>query len=220
MHPIGQRIRHRRRSLVIPMTQEQLAFKCGLTTRTIQSAENLGSSLRFESAIKIADSLGVSLDWLAGRSPRNIYPEIDVINCYERDFYPFSNFSSFWVKWKGISFPTSEQIYQWEKFAGNSKIQDAILNAPSAHDAFSFAQSQHENRVSTWDDIKIAVMRAILKAKHTQHKYVRTKLEQTGDREIIEKSWRDSFWGTGPDGLGQNWLGQLWMEIREKTRKV
>ena len=59
-------------------------------------------------------------------------------------------------------------------------------------------------------------MKDILKAKVFQHSYVRRKLVQTGDRELIEDSWRDSFWGWGPDKDGQNHLGKLWMEVREE----
>jgi predicted NAD-dependent protein-ADP-ribosyltransferase YbiA (DUF1768 family) len=40
----------------------------------------------------------------------------------------------------------------------------------------------------------------------------------TGDRELIEDSWRDSYWGWGEDHKGRNWLGKLWMEVREELR--
>ena len=36
----------------------------------------------------------------------------------------------------------------------------------------------------------------------------------TGDRTLIENSWRDDFWGWGPNRDGQNMLGKLWMEVR------
>ena len=47
---------------------------------------------------------------------------------------------------------------------------------------------------------------------------MRRKLIATGDRELIEDSWRDDFWGWGPDKDGKNILGKLWMEIREELR--
>lgn len=44
---------------------------------------------------------------------------------------------------------------------------------------------------------------------------VRDLLEKmTGDRELVEDSWRDDFWGWGPNRDGQNMLGKLWMELR------
>jgi hypothetical protein len=62
--------------------------------------------------------------------------------------------------------------------------------------------------------VKVDVMRDILRAKVAQHEYVRRKLLATGDRELIEDSWRDDFWGWGPNRDGQNMLGKLWMEVR------
>jgi len=45
----------------------------------------------------------------------------------------------------------------------------------------------------------------------------------TGNRPIVEKSWKDSFWGAKPleDGrlVGRNVLGRLLMELREELRQ-
>ena len=62
-------------------------------------------------------------------------------------------------------------------------------------------------------------MKEILKSKIEQHPYVLKKLIQSGNREIIEDSWRDSFWGWGKNKDGQNILGKLWMELREEYSK-
>jgi predicted NAD-dependent protein-ADP-ribosyltransferase YbiA (DUF1768 family) len=61
-------------------------------------------------------------------------------------------------------------------------------------------------------------MSNILRLKLAQHEYVRRKLLATGDRDLIEDSWRDDFWGWGPNRDGQNMLGKLWMEIRAELR--
>ena len=58
----------------------------------------------------------------------------------------------------------------------------------------------------------------ILRAKVQQHEYVRRKLLATGDRELVENSWRDDFWGWGPNRDGQNKLGKLWMKVRAELR--
>jgi predicted NAD-dependent protein-ADP-ribosyltransferase YbiA (DUF1768 family) len=59
-------------------------------------------------------------------------------------------------------------------------------------------------------------MHKILLAKVDQHPYVRRKLLETGARILVEDSWRDDFWGWGPNKDGQNVLGRLWMEIRSE----
>ena len=61
-------------------------------------------------------------------------------------------------------------------------------------------------------------MRNILRAKAEQHEYVLRKLLDTGDRRLIENSWRDDFWGWGPNRDGANMLGGLWMEVRAELR--
>lgn len=138
---------------------------------------------------------------------------------YEQDCYVLSNFSAFTLRWKGIRFDTSEQAYHWEKFPADSSARDVILKCVSAHDAFKAAESMKEFVRPDWKTVRINVMRGILRAKAEQHEYVRRKLIQTGDKLLIENSWRDDFWGWGPNRDGQNWLGRLWMEIRSELRE-
>jgi ribA/ribD-fused uncharacterized protein len=135
---------------------------------------------------------------------------------YEQDFYVLSNFSAFALFWRGIRFDTSEAAYHWEKFpdARAVEVRNAIRFAPSAHEAFKIAERNKALRRSDWDDVKVDFMIQILRAKVSQHEYVMRKLLATGDRELIEDSWRDDFWGWGPNRDGKNMLGKLWMEIR------
>lgn len=135
---------------------------------------------------------------------------------YEQDFYVLSNFSSFSLKWKGWRFDTSEAAYHWEKFPFNPSVANRIIEAPSAHLAFQIAAENKHLRRPDWDEVKVDIMRDILRAKADQHEYVRRKLLATGNRELIEDSWRDDVWGWGPNKDGQNLLGKLWMEVRDE----
>lgn len=143
---------------------------------------------------------------------------------YEQDFYVLSNFSAFNLRWHGHRFATSEHAYHWCKFSSlirsesGGYVRDQILDADSAHEAFKVAESNRDRRRIDWDDVKVDTMRAILRAKASQHEYVRRKLLATGDRDLIENSWRDDFWGWGEHRNGTNVLGKLWMEIREELR--
>lgn len=145
--------------------------------------------------------------------------DTDKIVCfYEPEFYPLSNFSAFAVLWEEVGirtkFDTSEALYHWCKFPDYRGVRDEIRAAPPAHEAFQIAQRHSHLRRPDWDAVKVDIMRVILRAKVHQHEYVRRKLLETGDRELVENSWRDSFWGWGPNRDGQNMLGRLWMEIR------
>lgn len=139
---------------------------------------------------------------------------------YENDFYVLSNFSAFQINYLGWHFPTSEHAYHWSKFPGPAceDIRFQIRNAISAHDAFKMGQQWSHLRDPDWNARKLTVMRNLLQCKVRQHAYVRTKLLATGDRELIEDSWRDDFWGWGPNRDGQNMLGRLWMEVRAELR--
>lgn len=150
----------------------------------------------------------------------------DAVFFYEQDFYVLSNFSAFNVYWKAISFDTLEHAYHWEKFAHDMRdgelrnirhvISDVVR---SAHDAFQYAQEHKSFYDPKWMDRRVNVMRELLICKVQQHSYVRKKLLATGDRLLVENSWRDSFWGWGEDRLGENKLGNLWAEVRDMARK-
>lgn len=146
----------------------------------------------------------------------------DRVCFYEQEFYVLSNFSAFNILWQingcDAVFDTSEALYHWHKFPAHPAIRDEIRTSRSAHEAFKIAETNREYRRADWDAIKVNVMRRILRAKADQHEYVRRKLLETGERELVENSWRDSFWGWGANRDGQNMLGKLWMEIRAELR--
>lgn len=135
------------------------------------------------------------------------------VHCYMDEFYCLGNFTPFRVVFDGIDYDTSEHAYHAQKFIHPS-LREAIRSTRSAHDAFKLADSLRESYRPDWYEIRLGVMRDILLAKLDQHEYVRRKLYETDAREIVEDSWRDSFWGLGPNGDGENMLGKLWMEIR------
>lgn len=138
---------------------------------------------------------------------------------YEQDFYVLSNFSAFSVHVFNREFPTVEHAYHWLKFIRTSPgTATRIQMAKSAHEAFKLAEAHKHERRCDWDEVKVRLMRDLLRVKVEQHEYVHRKLLATGDRALVENSWRDDFWGWGPDRNGQNMLGKLWMEVRAELR--
>jgi predicted NAD-dependent protein-ADP-ribosyltransferase YbiA (DUF1768 family) len=49
--------------------------------------------------------------------------------------------------------------------------------------------------------------------------YVQKKILETGDRELVENSPRDSFWGWGLNKDGENHLGKIWIKLREELKQ-
>lgn len=143
-----------------------------------------------------------------------------IVAFYEREFYCFSNFSSFAVKWKGRLWQTSEHAYQASRFIGkDSKIVKKILKVKSADEAYKIAQKSLGKDFDKYAEEDIKNMESILRAKLKQNPYVIHKLLQTGNRMIVEDSPKDSFWGWGKNRKGRNELGKLWMKLRKEIKK-
>ena len=134
----------------------------------------------------------------------------------------FSNFSRHSVR-IGRTWITSEHYYQAQKFLGvDPEFMDRIHKCKSAREAADLGRELSPLR-HDWDDgeVKIDVMREVVRAKIIQNVEVRDALLSTGTRDIIEDSPIDWFWGNGKDKTGQNWLGRIYMEQREwLTKKV
>lgn len=140
-----------------------------------------------------------------------------IIGCYEREFYCFSNFSSFAVKWKGRLWPTSEHAYQAAHFFKTApKLAEKIYKSRSAHEAYKIAKANAGQSPKNWDEIKVKIMEEIVRCKLKQNPYVMHKLMQTGKRKIVEDSPKDDFWGWGERKNGRNELGKVWMRLRDE----
>ncbi len=140
-----------------------------------------------------------------------------MIGFYEREFYMFSNFSSFRVNWNGKDWMTSEHAYQASKFIDEDIITE-IKEARSSHDSKKIAEKYSDKKREDWADVKLSLMEEIVRAKASQHQYIQKKLLETGNIELIEDSPKDSFWGWGPEKTGENHLGKIWMKIREELK--
>jgi|JI8StandDraft_1071087.scaffolds.fasta_scaffold21880_3 ribA/ribD-fused uncharacterized protein len=131
----------------------------------------------------------------------------------------FSNFSAYEVNIWGRKFKTSEHAYQFKKFENDDEVRELIFNAASPYDSKILSQQYKDRQAVDWDSRKVAVMEEIVRAKLSQHPHVRKKLLETGDRDIVEDSKDDYFWGWGLDHTGQNIHGKLWMKLREEIKQ-
>ena len=133
----------------------------------------------------------------------------------ENPYYEFTNFYYSPITLDSKRWTTSEHYFQAQKFVGTSHVE-VIRNLTRPREAFEYARNPSVSRWQRgdWESVKMDVMRKALLAKFSQHDDLRRKLVETGDRQLIEHSPYDSFWGDGEDGKGQNHLGKLLMEIR------
>jgi len=127
-----------------------------------------------------------------------------------------SNFSRHAVFIDGVIWPTTEHYYQAQKFKSKCH-QDLIRCAQTPmlakYKAYKVPKSAAR---SDWETIKESIMLQALRAKFSQHPNLTKKLLSSGERELIELTNNDNFWGDPGDGTGQNRLGQLLMQVRNE----
>lgn len=158
----------------------------------------------------------------------DLYPALDAIqtNVTEDAVYFFSDAAGVLCNWSahgvtiwGQYFQTVEHAYHYCKFQDVSSVTaEQIKQAASPYIAMKIAQKNKSYRRSDWENIKVATMREITRAKYRQHDDARQILLDTGDRLLVENSPWDYFWGCGADGNGQNIMGKILMEVRQELR--
>ena len=145
----------------------------------------------------------------------------DKIKFYNRHepYYEFTNFYQCNVSLDGKLWPTTEHYFQAQKFVGTPYF-DKIRRLPTPRDAFQLSRDPvvARWRRGDWESVKDDIMLRALRAKFSASCSVqlRDKLRGTGDKELVEHTSNDSYWGDGGDGTGKNKLGKLLMRVRSE----
>lgn len=147
--------------------------------------------------------------------------EIHFYRANEKPYGVFSNLYPRAIVFETRQYPTAEHAYQAGK-ARKAAVREWILSAPSpalvamaAHGLYTW------DITSDWSKMKFERMRAVLRAKFTQHDDLRQVLLSTGNARLVEAArvanGVNRTWGE-VNGKGLNMLGVLLMEIREEFR--
>jgi ribA/ribD-fused uncharacterized protein len=147
--------------------------------------------------------------------------EIRFYRASEKPYGAFSNLYRRNVVFEGEVFATSEHAYQAGK-ARKPAVRKWLMEAPSPALLAMAAHGLYYWDVAPgWSTTKFDRMRAILRAKFTQHLDLQELLLSTGDAKLIESATVDNevnrLWGE-VNGVGRNMLGVLLMEIRTELR--
>lgn len=155
---------------------------------------------------------------------------------------PYRFLSNFWycnVLIDGVVWPTTEHYYVAMKTLDPDLREDLRLGGFLRDDQGELITDRNGNYVRPlspptsgqvkrmgrklelrpdWEEVKISVMRAAVRAKFTQNGDLLQALLATGDAHLIEgNTWGDTFWGVC-HGEGENWLGRILMEVREELQ--
>lgn len=128
-----------------------------------------------------------------------------------RGEYAFlSNFHTCTITYEGYTYQNSEAVFQAQKdLSRRSEFES--LNPNSAK-----RLGRKVNLRSDWEEVKVDLMRKIVRCKFDQNPDLKEKLINTGDRLLIEgNTWNDTFWGICKE-KGKNMLGIILMELRKE----
>ena len=139
-----------------------------------------------------------------------------MINQFRDEYYFLSNFSDSPMEYDGISYQNAEAAFQAQKCVNAAdRLSFSRLNPSEA--------KKLGRRVSLrpdWEDIKVGVMRDVVRAKFSQNPELKKKLLATSGEYLEEgNTWGDRVWGT-VNGSGANLLGQILMELRENLEII
>jgi ribA/ribD-fused uncharacterized protein len=125
-----------------------------------------------------------------------------------------SNFYPCLIEFDGDIYPTLEHAYQ------AAKTHDPDERRKIREEERTGKAKQMGQRVTIredWEQIKVKVMRELLKKKF-ENPQLRKLLLDTYPHDLIEgNNWRDTFWGVYK-GQGKNMLGILLMQVRTELR--
>ena len=127
------------------------------------------------------------------------------------------------VSIEGCHIRTVEALYQACRFPHLPQVQQMILDEISPMTAKMRSKPYRDDSRPDWDDVRVPIMKWCLRVKLAANWPAFSQvLSETGERQIVEDSRKDDFWGARPkadDGLeGRNVLGRLLMELRQKLK--
>lgn len=155
------------------------------------------------------------------------YNKTDCItfNTSNRNTYIFSNFYPCKLRYNGLYFNSSEQLYYYLCTSTKPDIQRLVMQMPDAL-AVKKLHISYSDRNPDWTEQRNTIMRTCLETKFHQCKEYQTALLNTGNKDILEFAyWWDLYWGASTTKnsqyyVGINALGRLHMELRNKYLNI
>lgn len=138
-----------------------------------------------------------------------------MINQFRDNYFFLSNFFPAAMVYDGIQYENAEAAFQAQKCQSrNDRLQFSKLNPSEAK-----RLGRRVGLRPDWENIKVDVMREVVKAKFCGNRTLTEKLLATSGEYLEEgNTWGDRTWGT-VNGQGSNFLGQILMDLRTELEK-
>ena len=135
----------------------------------------------------------------------------------------FSNFAHTPIKFEGMTYKSSEQLFQMMKFT-DEEVRKTVYAANNPKMMAKHYEKTH--RRDDWGMVILDAMKQCLQLKYEQSEVFRAALEQSKGKYIVEdqSSFRKKSadtWGVKRQGnfyVGPNLMGRLLMELRDNGR--
>ena len=153
------------------------------------------------------------------------YPvsECAIIHIVDLEWGIFSNFGRTPIVINGVTFKTSEQLFQLMKFKDEEPLKEIYFQKKNPKMTAKKWEKTH--RRSDWGSMLVDAIKFCIQQKYEQNEDFRNKLEESRGLYIVED--QSSFNKPNPDTwgvkrkedsfVGPNLLGRLLMELREKV---
>lgn len=132
--------------------------------------------------------------------------------------HPLASYSKHAIELDEGEWPSVEHYYQAMKFE-DAAYREQIRNASHPADAEKLGKSKKHGRRKDWESVRATYMTRGLYIKCRTYPEIAQALLDTADKQLMETSQYDYFWGCGRDTRGHNTYGQVLMAIRERLRE-
>lgn len=137
---------------------------------------------------------------------------MDKIKEFQDQYRFLSNFYGVPVTYNNLTFGSNEAAFQAQK--DPSRSEEFTNLTPNKAKALGRQVKLRDD----WNNVRLKIMEEINIIKFTENEYLKKKLIETGDRELIEGNyWNDTYWGVCRN-VGENNLGKILMKIRESIK--
>jgi ribA/ribD-fused uncharacterized protein len=125
------------------------------------------------------------------------------------------SFARYSFELEGVEWPSVEHYFQAMKF-DNDAYREKIRRVPHPKKARKLGRSRLKKIRSDWSQVKDVVMTRGVYIRCRTYPNLAEQLLATGDRQLVENSQYDYYWGCGRDRRGNNAYGKVLMNVRSK----
>lgn len=151
-------------------------------------------------------------------------PQCAIIHKINMQWGIFSNFAHTPIVVNGVTFKTSEQLFQLMKFKDEQPLKEIYFQ--KRNPKMTAKKWEKTHRRPDWGSMLVDAIKFCIQQKYEQSKDFRNKLEESRGLFIVED--QSSFnkpnpdtWGVKKQGdnyIGPNLLGRLLMELRDNGK--